>query len=386
MGKLWTRVCCLFLCLLLLPGCWDRRELEERISVVAIAIDFAEGREDLYKLTVQIPIPLKIAGSSGQGGGSNADAVRVLSVTGKTIADAANNIQERLNQRLFLGHTRVLAISEQVARRGTGEIIDAFRRDPQIRRLLWPIVVKGEAASLLDIKPKLVQIPVVYIMDLIENGTKMGIIPNQTLGDYFIQTTNEAMQPMLNYFEVAGDEPAWRGVAVFHGYKMVGTLKDVYTWSLLQLRDNMKGGDVTIKLPDTDNGYVTFRPHFVGTKLTLRGSHMLKKRGRHEHGAIYTCEVQGDIIEMTAKPDLPAEKQIPMLQGVIQKEMEKRAQKLIDILQGEYNSDVFKLGLALRGRHFHDYWSKHEWPKDFKDFPIEVKYVIKLRRLGMEMH
>ncbi|CAM5795038.1 Ger(x)C family spore germination C-terminal domain-containing protein [Brevibacillus borstelensis] len=59
---------------------------------------------------------------------------------------------------------------------------------------------------------------------------------------------------------------------------------------------------------------------------------------------------------------------------------------MLDILQKQYNSDILKLGLAMRGHHYADYWRKHDWFKDFKQFPIEVKYTIKLRRLGMEMH
>lgn len=118
MAKHWCRFAVLLVFITMLTGCWDRRELEERTSVLAVAVDIVEGREDLYKMTVQIPIPIKIAGSSGQGGGGNSDAVKIMSVTGRTVTDAANNLQLRLNQKLFLGHTRVLAISEEVAKEG----------------------------------------------------------------------------------------------------------------------------------------------------------------------------------------------------------------------------------------------------------------------------
>jgi len=266
MGKAWASLCCLLLFMTLLTGCWDRRELEERTSVIALGIDLVEGRQNLYKLTVQIPIPIKIAGSSGQGGGGNKDAVKIMSVTGKTVTDAVNNLQQRLNQRIFLGHTRVLAISEDVARRGMDDIIDSFRRDPQIRRLMWPVVVQGRAADLLEMKPGLIQIPVVFLMDLIENGTKMGTIPDQTMGEYLIQTSNETLQPMLNYVQAYKDDVKWKGVAVFRDQKMVGSLNDIHTWALLQLRDEKRGGDVIVPLPGKGGGYISFRPHFVRRK------------------------------------------------------------------------------------------------------------------------
>ncbi|MED4753828.1 Ger(x)C family spore germination protein [Brevibacillus choshinensis] len=385
MAKKWCQIAAIVACFTLLTGCWDRRELEERTSVLAVAVDIVEGRKDLYKMTVQIPIPIKIAGSSGQGGGGNSDAVKIMSVTGRTVTDAAKNLQLRLNQKLFLGHTRVLAVSEEVARRGIQDIMDSYRREPQIRRLMWPIIVKGEAASLLKIKPQLAQIPVVFLMDLIENGAKMGTIPDQTLGDYFNQTSNKSMEPFLNYVQASETEVRWKGIAVFRGHKMVGAINDIQSWSLLQLRNKQRGGDVIIPLPGTKNGFVTFRPHFVKTKLDVDEgqNHAGKQQGGHS--ATFYCELQGDIVEVTEDLKIPAEEFIKKMQSLFKKEMENRAKKLFTQLQKDYNSDILRLGLALRAHHYRDYWEKHDWRKDFKNFPVDAVYTIKIRRLGMEM-
>jgi len=382
MYKQWCYLSLFLVCLTVLTGCWDRRELEERASVLAIAIDAGGEDEERYRLTVQIPIPIKIAGSSGQGGGGNEDAVKVMSVTGRTITDATNNLQLRLNQRLFLGHTRVVAISEEIARAGIEDILDMFRREALIRRLLWPIIVKGEASSLLEIKPELAQIPVVFIMDLVENGRKMGTIPDKTLGDYLNETSNESMQPFLNYVEATKREVKWIGTAIFHDHKMVGSLTPIQTWSLLQLRDEKRGGDVIMPLPGHENAYVTFRPRFVDTNLTI---HPNKYKGSGLE-AVLSCEVQGDIMEYVpgnvrfASP----EQFIEVMQKELKQEMETRAKHVIQKLK-KHNSDVLKLGLHLRSYHFRDYWIHHDWNKAFKDFPIRVEYTIKLRRLGMEM-
>lgn len=385
MGKYLRCFTLFFICMCLLTGCWDRRELEERASVLAIAIDQAEENENLYKITVQIPIPIKIAGSSGQGGGSNADAVKIMSVTGRTVTDASNNLQMRLNQRLFLGHTRVLALSEEIAKEGIQDIMDGFRREPQIRRLLWPIVVKGKASTLLEVKPGLEQIPVVFLMGLIENGMKLGRIPDQTLGDYFNQTSNVTMEPFLNYVEASKKEVSWKGVAVFRGHKMVGILNRVQSWALIQLRNEKPGGDIVIALPNTKNGYVSFRPHFAKKKLMIQEQGNTKSKGSESFSATYHCELQGDIVELTEDLKIPPEQFIVQMQALIKKEMEERAKKLLLQLQKQYNSDILKLGLTLRAKHYHEYWKKHNWKEDFRDFPIRVTYTIKLRRLGMEM-
>ncbi|GIO04698.1 hypothetical protein J31TS6_07260 [Brevibacillus reuszeri] len=371
--------------MLLVTGCWDRRELEERTSVLAIAIDRAETNREHYQLTVQIPIPIKIAGSSGKGGGSNSDAVKIMSVTGRTVSDAANNLQMRLNQRLFLGHTRVLAISEDIAKQGIQDIMDNFRREPQIRRLMWPIIVKGKASTLLEIKPELAQIPVVFLMDLVENGSKMGTIPDQTLGDYFNQTSNKTIEPFMNLVEASKKDVSWKGIGVFRGHKMIGQLDREQTWSMLQLRNEKKGGDVIIPLPNTKDGYVTFRPHFVKKRLHIDKAKANTGGSSSSLVATYHCELQGDIVELTENMKVSPEKFILQMQALIKKEMESRAKKMLQPLQKQYNSDILKLGLTLRALHYRDYWETHNWKEDFKDFPIRVIYTIKLRRLGMEM-
>lgn len=178
-----------------IAGCWDRQEIEERTSVVAIGVDKVKKENtSLLRVTVQIPIPNQIASGAGGGGGgkSGLEAVRVMSSTGRTFLEAINNLQKRLNQQLFYGHTRIIAFGEEAARNGVDSIIDGLRRDPQIRRLLWPIVIKGEALDLLKANPKLEQIPTVFLMSMIEIDTKLRRIPDITLGKFYIALSNTA--------------------------------------------------------------------------------------------------------------------------------------------------------------------------------------------------
>ncbi|WP_019120047.1 Ger(x)C family spore germination protein [Brevibacillus massiliensis] len=367
---------------LLLGGCWDRRELEERTSVLGMGIDLAKGKPNLLKVTVQIPIPIKIAGSGGQTGGKGGGSpVRVMSSTGHTVLEAISNLQKRLNQKIFIGHARVVAVSEEVARRGLREITDGFRRDPEMRRLLWPIVVKKDAAHLLKVKPKLEQIPIVYIMDMIESGTKTGSIPDQTLGNFYIQDSSRTMQPYLNYMVTHNDEIIWKGVAVFREDKMVGVLPELQTWVLNQLRDNKTGGDIVIAVPGKKGAYITVRPHFVRTKLKL-------EQAGNQTGSLqarYVCRLQCDLLEATFPLDFKDNGIIHKYEQIIRQEMEKRAAKLINMLQKDFKSDILKLGLAIHGHHYRDYWVSHNWVEEFPRFPISVQYDVHIRRIGMKM-
>jgi spore germination protein KC len=312
-------------------GCWDRRELEERVSAVAVSIDRAEPSEEgqpMYLVSVQIPIPIRIAGGAGgSGGGGGEEAVKVVSSTGFTVANAFSNIQKRLNQQLFMGHTRVIAISEDIARGGVKEIIDGFRRDPALRRLLWFLVVEGKAVELLRSNPKLEQIPMVYIMTLIENGAKTENIPDVTLGRFYIMLTNPSLQPIVNYVRASKEEVSWIGVSLFDQYKMVGDLNSKQAWTLMQLRGEQMGGDILI-YPKEGNkkDHMVIRPKQIDTKSTIQ----IKDGNVKVHYHVY---LQVNLVEKNFDADFGDSNTIKKLGQVTEEALEKEATKLIELLQ-----------------------------------------------------
>jgi spore germination protein KC len=364
-------------------GCWDRRELEERVSAVAVSIDRAEPSEEgqpMYLVSVQIPIPTRIAGGSagGGGGGGGAEAVKVVSSTGFTIANAFSNIQKRLNQELFMGHTRVIAISEDIALEGVKEIIDGFRRDPALRRLLWFLVVEGKAVELLRSDPKLEQIPMVYIMTLIENGARTENIPNITLGRFYIMLSNPSLQPIVNYVRSSKEEVSWIGVSLFDQHKMVANLNSKQSWTLMQLRGEQTGGDILIYPKEgSKKDHMVIRPKQIDTKTNIQ----IKDGKVNVHYQVY---LQVNLVEKNFDMDLSDSKRLKKLGEVTEGALEKEATKLIDLLQNKYKVDPLKLGLKVKAYHFSD-WSNMDWKNEFPKADISVSYRVEFRRIGMQM-
>lgn len=366
------------LLIIVLTGCWDRREIEERTSVVAIAIDRTEQHPDMVTLSVQIPIPIKIAGSGASGGGGGGrESVKIMTSVGKTVVDAFQNLQKRLNQELFFGHTRIIAIGENVAREGLDNLLDPFRRDPQIRRLLWPIIVKGEASELLKAAPRLEQIPTVYIMTLIENGAKRGHIPDVNLGDFFIDLSSTAREPYLNYVEVAGDDVKWSGVALFRGNRMVGKLNERETWSLMRIREKKDGGNIVFPFNGDMKKLVTVNTEFVKSKMNAT------YRDGKPHVEI-NVELEGNLLEKTFTANIMDSKAIALLEQSAVKYLEEGTDELIRKLQKEYNTDALGIGSYIKARK-PDIWKQIDWEDQYPETEIKVNYKLQLRNTGMEM-
>lgn len=360
----------------LLTGCWDQREIEERTSVVAIGIDRSKELPELYKVSVQIPIPIKIAGASGGGGGSG-EAVKVMSSTGKTIVGAFGNLQKRMNQKLFYGHTRIIAIGEAVAREGVDKVMDGFRRDPQIRRLLWPLVVDGEAADILSAQPVLEQIPTVYIMSMIENGASIGRIPDMNLGQFYIDLSSTSRQPFLNYFEVRGDDVKWAGVAVFKEDQMIGQLTARETWNMMRVWSNKNGGNIVFPFEGNPEHLVTFSPEFID----------VDRKYEYEEGVMnieIKTFIEGDLIEKTFDTDFSQLENIAQLEEDAELYLEEATHAMITKVQQDFRSDILGIGSRIRAYH-PDIWDQMDWSEQFPAAKITVLFDVKLRRTGMEM-
>jgi len=372
------RICLILLItlLILMAGCWDNIDLEERTSVVAIGIDRPKKNKRLFTVTYQIPIPQRIIGGAGGEGGK---ATIVLSATGPTINEASMRLQERLNQEIFLGHTRVLVISEEVARGGIQDILDTFRRSPQMRRLMWPMITKGSAKHMLQTNTKLEQIPTIYIMDLVENGARYGLFPDISLGKFFNDLSDESREPILNYVLSTENEYKWLGAAVFLKDRMIGELNENEVWSLLHLRDEKKGVSFDVacgKSADKKTLYATFNPKTIEVKRKF------VPRGESYY-ASYRVRLEGDIIESQCPLDFSKEKNLVAIQSELNKVATKRAQDLIAKLQNKYKLDALGLGTFVRATH-PLWWNDDKWREVFPKGQIDVKYSVLIRRTGME--
>jgi spore germination protein KC len=375
--KPFAKIFCLSILLVMfLTGCWDQVELEERTSVVAFTVDINQKNPKLLDVSMQIPIPIKIVGAGGGGsaeGGRN--AVKVMTGTGTTISEAKQNIQKHLNQRLFFGHTRVVAISSDVAKTDISDFIDHMRRFSQIRRMLVPVIVPGRASRILEKDPKLEQIPVMYIKEMMESGAKIHLIPDISLGEFFINMSDSSIKPIMNMVTPTENGFKWSGAAIFDGPKMVGQLNEEMVWAYMNLRGNKAGGDIKIPCFDEKEKYTVFQARKATTKVKV-------EEKNHQIHAYYQVNVEGDIRESECNLDFNNEEVINRIQKAAAEVYEARAKKLIQYLQKDVRADTIGLGFIIRAR-YPEIWKAVNWDQAFPNVQIHVTYKVNMRRFGM---
>ncbi|MGO4272016.1 Ger(x)C family spore germination protein, partial [Paenibacillus sp. TAF58] len=183
------RLACLFAVIIssLLTGCWDRRELNDRLFELGAGIDLQENGN--YMITTQFMIPSK----SGESGSGSRQSYFVETGIGQNISDTLFNIQRKLSRKISRGHRRNIFVGEQMAKTGFSTIMDSFARDSEnrFRTDIW--VVKGATAlEFMKVDYPLEKVPAIAALKMRQTiGTGVG---NSFL-DYIIQENSEGGSP-----------------------------------------------------------------------------------------------------------------------------------------------------------------------------------------------
>jgi spore germination protein KC len=389
-----------------LTGCWDRLEIEERAVVLGIAVD-AIGSEDIgngnevthlqsafphpgnqrrIRITVQIAVPGRIPlgpgeGGGGTGGGGGKRTVWTMKSEGSTIDDALMVMQQKLADRLFFGHLRIIVISEEVARRGVQNINDYFRRSPDVRRLVWMVVSKGDASNVMRAAPELERVPALYFSTMMDHTVQMGRLPNDFVGIFWSADSAKGQEPYLPYVQLTRrGSVELSGLAYFRGHQMVGATKPLEIAMFMAVLGVKTGGYDAYE-------YVPGSSETIMYRATYRNSHIKVTMDNGRPRIHVNIQVEGNIREKsTTAVEVAHDKVIQKLQKELSQSSKDGIERLIRKLQKD-GSDIFGFGEYVRAKE-PAYWNKNigseeKWQEAFKTLAVDVNVTLKIRRTGM---
>lgn len=387
----------------LLTGCWDRLEIEERAVILGIAVDLADKEErkefsevshlgdifprpdrNLIKVTAQIAVPGRIPLGPGESGSSSPGQkpVWVLSAVGSSVDDAMMVLQQELADRIFLGHLRIIVISEDYARKGLSNLNDYFRRNPEVRRLAWMVVSKGKAFELINASPELERVPALYLLAMMDHAVEMGKYPNEFVGKFWSKLTSKGQDPYLPYVSIKRKENVdIAGLAIFKDDKLVSVTKPLEIAFFMGIT-GFKGGGYTAFTPYPDSSHtIMFRANNRSSKIKVQ-----RVNGR-PHAEVWV-QIEGNIEEKSDEHTFYLDNsKLKLLENEISKRLEDGYSELIKKTQ-KAGTDIFGFGEYFRARES-DYWNreiktKQNWRKMYKELTVKLYVQIKIRRVGMK--
>ncbi|MFD2879851.1 hypothetical protein ACFTAO_33940 [Paenibacillus rhizoplanae] len=130
------------LCLLLITGCWNRRELNDLALVVAMSIDKSD---DQYMVTLQVVDAGEVSSKIGTSGRT---PVITYSEKGKHVFEAIRKMTTGTPRKLYFSHLQMLVISEDIAKEGISKSLEFFYQGiMKSAKIFFVVIAKEEQAK-----------------------------------------------------------------------------------------------------------------------------------------------------------------------------------------------------------------------------------------------
>lgn len=366
----------LLLCMLLLTGCWDKIEIEDRLFVLAIGIDKTKEAEkktpeDRYTLSFVSPVVDQVKEGPGP-------AFKIYKTMNNTVIMSISQLMERFSQKQFFGHTKAIFFGEDIMKdeellKG---VIDGVTRYPELHNSMFAYIVPSRAEDVFKVKPMFDKLLMPYITGITENSDYTSRILKLSLADMVIKLADQEGSLVIPEVIPDKDEVKMNGAGVIKDYKLIGYLGDqevaVFNW----LTDKAEGGNISVEHEDVS---VAFR-HFTFSRDI--------KLSKVEGGKIYLeykMETEGSIEEYILGKRILEDALLKEVEKEIEKRLEGESEKLVKKFQQEFRVDL----IGAR-----DYLSKHQ-PKLFKTIEkdydkyftdsivINVTADVHIRRVGL---
>ena len=411
MGGALKRTIMLFLVAILLTGCWDRREPEELVPVLALGFDMDE--EGFYEVVAQLSNPSAIGGG-GAGGdptGGTAGGGRgtkrtfwTHSVKGHTPFEAIRNLALTTTRLISLSHLEFLLLSEKLARHGIGPIIDLFERERQLRLSVHVAIVEGDLKELLDAefplemtaamglsrlfrllraeRSVITEGPLLAKIVLLERPGEEMTLPRVKLLQSEGPNRSKGSSPSPSPVTSPGPPAEVSGGAAFRGEKMVGWLdiREARGWNWITGRGQR--GPILVKTPGVE-GLVTIdllgakstvEPVVEGDRIRMRVK--VKAWGRVQDQT--TPEGDGRTLDLRDPEAIRSLRR--RFSAVLRNDMEMaiaRAQEL--------GSDIFGFGNAVYRKHPRVWkeFAAERWDEIFKTIPVDITVETVVVRPGL---
>lgn len=181
----------------ILCGCYDTKEPNNIAYVVAIGIDMTDDK-GVYDYTIQFAKTTQISGgASEEGGKEGSQIVEVINVKAPTVYSAVNIANQVVSKSFTLAHTKLIVMSEELAKTGVKDLFDTFGRNSDIRPNIYVAVSSGKAKDYIDSIKPIVEINPVTYYRLIFESESGGYVPRVLLKDFYFQIDDEDKQNVL---------------------------------------------------------------------------------------------------------------------------------------------------------------------------------------------
>lgn len=382
------KICIVICSLFVLTGCWDKKELSEIKVVAGMAIDIGEDAK--FKVTVEA---LNAAELNTQTSGGNAPSL-VESLEGNTLSDVVHQFNQYYSDTLIFSHMKLLVIGEEIATKGITEFLDYIERDRELRDDFNIIIARGnKAGDILKVTNQFRKSSSLKIAPQLDNLlAEWGGDTDTRINDFISDLSLEGKESVLSAVRIKGDIEKGASIenlnkvvpdamvvvdslAVFKGDKVVGFLPIEDTRNYLWVRNALKQTTFEVTCHQKDNSAVRIIQTTTDVKTKWEnGKPAIKVK----------INAEGFLEGTQCYPDVDKIDTFVKYEKLVNKQASKQILESIQIMQQEYQSDIYGFGEAMRRQDYHEFMKiKDNWDEEFSKAKVEVDFDLTLRRAGI---
>lgn len=147
-SRLYYKLTVIGLILLLIPGCWDYKELTYQVYPTSLGIDYKDGQFTVYLQA------LNFSGIGKQEETTMENKPTLIGTeTGESITDAIFQLYRTAQFRVYWGHISALLFSEEALQQVKFEdLVDLVNRYREIRYNVWVFGTNGSMEKIYNVK------------------------------------------------------------------------------------------------------------------------------------------------------------------------------------------------------------------------------------------
>lgn len=383
---------------LVTAGCWDRREIQERNFVLAVAIDKAElpmqetgGGEDektaqhesfvqphgskKYRLSLQL---LRIGASGGEG--DEKGKTYVISNTGESVFEMVRDMLGQTSKSLWFEHIQAIVISEAVIKESKlGQILDFFIRDAEMRWRIKVYVTPGEARKVIEFIPQNKEAGGLFLGSIVRlHPRSLHIAGARTDMGYVTQSLDNHSSTGIPVIELAGKNLKITGLAFFRDGQFKGYVDEYTVAGIKLIRGTEKSGIITFPCPVHERKMMAFEIFRHSTRFLPHVT---------ENQLYFTLDVEmlGNLAEAQG-----CQKEHNPMDAEELKKMEQAAAKAVEeyvthtwYIQQQMGEDLTAAENKVKA-YEPELWQavKEHWNEKIKEVPLVVSVNITIRNIG----
>lgn len=352
-------------------ACWDYTEVEQLAVVAGCAIDKGTGGEK-YHITAEI---INMSGETK----SPEPKSTLVESEGETFFEAVRNITARIENKLYWSNCQILIMGKDVAHEGILDVLDFFRRDHEPRPTI-EVLVSSEATA----KEILKQPSIISKLNSFEIDVGYENIPHTLAETNYVQlyqilntlegNTTALTLPILR--SVTNNDKKvteFYGVGVFKDDKLIGSLNPEDTRFFAFVINKVKGGILTFRSGDRDQGFITIE--IFNNKTKIKPVYENEKL----HFEISTVTTIS-FTDIEANRYITDESSRNNFIKKAESQLAADITRVIRNVQSSYGADIFGFG-EIVSKQYPKLWDKIQssWEEELPDLYVTVKSKINVR-------